>query len=152
MSITCHSVGRLLTPAGESAAALEALWEAIWRSDRIPPALLEYCRLVLAKVNRAEAELTVSHPAAGADSLKAACVLDGDPMTDPRFTPAERAALEFAEAYGLDAASITDEQADAVKRHWGEPGLVFLIEALGMIDSRMRLALMMPVLLPQSTH
>jgi hypothetical protein len=40
----------------------------------------------------------------------------------------------------MDAQSIGDEQADEVKAHFGEPGLVLLIEALGCIDGRIRTA------------
>ncbi|MGO9804437.1 MAG: hypothetical protein ACLPTL_13495, partial [Steroidobacteraceae bacterium] len=52
----------------------------------------------------------------------------------------EKALLLFAECYGLDPQSIPDELADEVKAFLGEPGLVFLIEALGCIDGRIRTA------------
>jgi hypothetical protein len=39
-----------------------------------------------------------------------------------------------------------DELADGVKRHFGEAGLVCLIEALGFIEGRIRLALMFTAL------
>ena len=48
--------------------------------------------------------------------------------------------LLFCECYGLDPQSIADEVADQAKEHLGEPGLVFLIEALGCLDARIRTA------------
>ena len=48
--------------------------------------------------------------------------------------------LLFTECYGLDPQSIADDVADEVKNCLGEPGLVFLIEALGCLDGRMRAA------------
>jgi hypothetical protein len=58
----------------------------------------------------------------------------------PDFTDAEKAVLQFAEYYGLDPQGIPDEVAESVKAHLAEPGLVFLIEALGCIDGRIRTA------------
>ncbi|MGD9598223.1 MAG: hypothetical protein AB7G76_11615 [Steroidobacteraceae bacterium] len=55
--------------------------------------------------------------------------------------------------YGQDPQAITDELAGAVKAHFGETGLVALIEALGVIDGRIRLAMMLGALLPrEGTH
>ncbi len=54
--------------------------------------------------------------------------------------------LEFAEIYAQDPGALTDELADGVKRHFGEAGLVCLIEALGFIEGRIRLALMFTAL------
>ena len=45
-----------------------------------------------------------------------------------------------------------DELADGVKRHFGEAGLVCLIEALGFIEGRIRLALMFTALGAVTAH
>lgn len=69
------------------------------------------------------------------------------------MSSAEHAALEFAEVYGQDPEAITDQLAAAVKAHFGEAGLVALIEALGMIDGRIRLGMMLgPLLAAESSH
>ena len=46
----------------------------------------------------------------------------------------------MAEVYSQDPAAITDEMAEAVKGVYGDTGLVVLIEALGFIDGRIRMA------------
>ncbi|MBK7729731.1 MAG: hypothetical protein IPJ33_14905 [Gammaproteobacteria bacterium] len=73
-------------------------------------------------------------------------LLTGNYFRDPQFSPAERAVLEFTEIYAQDPAAISDDLADAVKEHFGETGLMCLIEALGFIDGRIRLALIFSTL------
>jgi hypothetical protein len=41
----------------------------------------------------------------------------------------------------MDCSAITDAQADAVKAHIGEEGLVALLQALGVFDGLIRLGL-----------
>ena len=41
----------------------------------------------------------------------------------------------------MDARAITDAQADAIKQHYGEVGLVALLQALGVFDAVIRLGL-----------
>ena len=48
--------------------------------------------------------------------------------------------LLFTECYALDPQNIAEEVAQEAKDHLGEPGLVFLIEALGCLDARIRTA------------
>jgi hypothetical protein len=67
-------------------------------------------------------------------------VLAGAADKSAAFTASEKAVLLFAECYGLDPQSIPDPVADEVKACLGEAGLVFLIEALGCIDGRIRTA------------
>jgi len=67
-------------------------------------------------------------------------VLAGTAGSDPAFSAAERAVLEFTELFWMDAQSIDDAAAEAVAAHHGEAGLVLLIEALGLIDGRIRAA------------
>ena len=86
------------------------------------------------------------------DSGKRAAVLAGSYTRDDRVSPSERAAVEFAEVYAMDAQAITDDLARGVVAHFGEPGLVALIEALGFIDGRIRLARMLGPLFDRGTH
>ncbi len=60
---------------------------------------------------------------------------------EPTFSVVERAVLDFTEYYYMDPQSIPDEVASKVVDLTGENGLVCLVEALGFIDSRIRLAL-----------
>ena len=48
------------------------------------------------------------------------------------FSAAQKACLAFAEVYAMDPQAISDEQAEVVKVHYGDSGLVALIEALGV--------------------
>ena len=57
------------------------------------------------------------------------------------MSASEKALLDFTEYYFMDPQSIPDEVAAAVVGQCGENGLVCLVEALGFIDSRIRLAL-----------
>jgi hypothetical protein len=60
--------------------------------------------------------------------------------TDGQFAPGEVAVLSLAEVYAQDPAAITDAMADEVKAVYGDAGLIVLIEALGFIDGRIRMA------------
>lgn len=123
----------LYRSGGEMARRHEALWQAVWQQPYVPVRVLELCRLRLAKLHGATRELQTH--AEGATSA------------------AERAALEFAEIYGQDPQAVTDELAAAVKTHFGEAGLVALIEALGVIDGRIRLGMMLgPLLATDNAH
>jgi len=62
--------------------------------------------------------------------------------SDNCFSVAERACLAFTEVYAMDVQALTDEQADAVKTHFGDAGLVLLVEALGIFDGMTRLSLL----------
>ena len=141
----------LARSGGELARRHEALWKAIWEQPHVPASILELCRLQLAVLHGAAREFDIPPPPgrpAEVDGGKVAGVLAGRWAREPRFSSAERAALAFTEIYGQDPQAITDELADEVKTHFGEAGLVALIEALGAIDGRIRLGLMLGELLP----
>lgn len=147
----CSLTATLARSGGELARRHEALWQAIWEQGHVPATTLELCRLRLARLHGAAREFEASPPLgppAGVDSGKIAGVLAGRWTREPCFSPAECAALEFAEIYGQDPQAITDELAEEVKTHFGEAGLVALIEALGVIDGRIRLGMMLGALLP----
>ena len=80
----------------------------------------------------------------------AASVIRGRFASDGQFSPGEIAALSLAEVYAQDPAAITDAMADAVKESYGDAGLVVLIEALGFIDGRIRMARLASALAPVS--
>jgi hypothetical protein len=130
-----------LSRAGPAAETFAELWRTLWRQAYIKPEELELCRLTFARLHADEEELAA--PNAFAPVLSAArreAVLSGKALESADFTPGEKAILLFAEYYWLDPQSITDEAADDVKKHYGEAGLVFLIESLGVIDGRIRSA------------
>ena len=140
MNTTSITLGDVVTRAGSAAPAFETMWQALWSQRRIPPALLELCRLRLAQLHGAAAELTVAHPAVQVSPARRDSVIRGGFATDGQFAPGEVAVLSLAEVYAQDPAAITDGMADAVRRTYGDAGLVVLIEALGFIDGRIRMA------------
>jgi hypothetical protein len=50
--------------------------------------------------------------------------------------------LAFTEVYAMDAQALTDTLAADVKTHFGDAGLVLLVEALGILDGMTRLSLL----------
>ena len=144
-AITTESLTGVLQAGGVLSADYNAVWDAVWRQTHIPASVLELCRLRLAQLHGATAEQALRHPDL-LDAEKNAALLDGSYHKDPRFSAAELAVLEFTEIYAQDPAAISDDMADAVKQHFGEAGLVCLVESLGFIDGRIRLALMFSAL------
>ena len=132
-----------LTKAGPAAESFARLWVSLWQQDHVPAMTLELCRLTLARMHDDAAEIAAASPFLASNAISAArrqAVLAGEALDHPDFSEAEKAAMLFAEYYWMDAQSITDEAADAVKAHGGEAGLVLLIEALGCIHGRIRTA------------
>jgi alkylhydroperoxidase family enzyme len=140
MSFTSVTVELGASPDIED--AFHSVWEALGHQNHLPPALLELARLRLAAMHRADDEMAMRSPwATGLSEQKAASTLAGNWHRDPNFNASDRAILAFTEVYAQGAEFITDELAADVKDHFGDTGLVCLIEALGFIDARIRLAL-----------
>lgn len=120
------------------AERFDALYRSLWTQRHIPPATLELCRLRLAQLHRSDVEIQRSDceiPCSQRDNLTRW-------ESDNRFSAADRACLAFTEIYAMDVQALTDEQADAVKAHFGDAGLVLLVEALGIFDGMTRLSLL----------
>jgi alkylhydroperoxidase family enzyme len=120
------------------ATAFDALYQALWTQPHLPAATLELCRLRLAQLHRCAAELQrrdCDIPVGKRENLQSWPVHN-------EFSDADRACLAFTEVYAMDAQAITDELADAVKTHFGDAGLVLLVEALGILDGMIRLSLL----------
>lgn len=131
-----------LAKAGPAAESFARLWRSLWQQAHVPPELLDLCRLTFARLHEdsEEAEAVNPHLATPVTPARRSAVIAGRVLDDAGFSDAEKAALLFAEYYWIDPQSITDEAADGVKAHFGEPGLVLLIEALGCLDGRIRTA------------
>lgn len=149
--VTSDTLSDALAPGGVMAQDFNGVWEQLWRQDHVPPRLLELCRLRLAKLHGAGAELDTLR-GLERDPARIEAVRAGRYHDSARFDAAERAVLEFAEVYAQDPGALSDELAEDVKRHFGEAGLVCLIEALGFIEGRIRLALMFTALAATSTN
>jgi hypothetical protein len=141
MTLTTRTLTPALAEGGALLDAYDAVWDALWTQPYIPAEALELCRLRLAQLHGAKAETALRVvPAIPEEQIR--LVLAGRYEGSADFSSLERAVLELAEVYAQDPSAITDAMADEIKRHVGEPGLVCLVEALGFIDGRIRLALM----------
>jgi hypothetical protein len=122
--------------------AFRAVWESLGSQRHLPNVILELSRLRLAALHRANGEMALRSPwALDLPEQKAEAVLVGKWHRRDDFDAAEKAVLAFTEIYAQGPEYITDELAAEITRHFGDAGLVCLIEALGFIDARIRLAL-----------
>ncbi|MEH6551462.1 MAG: hypothetical protein V7711_18790 [Pseudomonadales bacterium] len=119
----------------------EQFYDSIWSISQLPATTLELCRLRLAQLHNSEVDWQQQHQPI--DQQKRDALAHWDSSTV--FTPAEKACIEFTELYAMDVAAISDQQADAVKQHHDDAGLVALIEALGVFNGMTRLSLLWQV-------
>jgi hypothetical protein len=116
----------------------QALYASFWQLPQLPATTLELCRLRLAQLHNSDLDWQrqeIALPEAQRAELRRW-------PGSPHFSAADRACLALAEVHAMDARAITDEQADAVKEHYGEVGLVALLQALGVFDGMIRLGLL----------
>ena len=133
------TVDDVLGLRAEAKQAFDVLWAGLYDPARLDPRLTELCRLRVAQLVRADAELAHRVPAAVTAGLDEADVaaLSAWPTSD-RFGPAERAALAYAELFVMDPGSITDELAAEVLQQLGPGGAAALSIALATFDARAR--------------
>lgn len=117
------------------------LYRAFWTLESIPASTLELCRLRQAQLHGSE--VAWQHREVELPSLQRE-ELRHWPQSN-HFSDAERACLSLAEVHAMDAQAISDAQANAVKAHYGEVGLVALVQALGVFDTIVRLGLIWAV-------
>ena len=116
----------------------QALYASFWQLPQLPATTLELCRLRIAQLHNSDLDWhrqEVELPQAQREELRRW-------PGSGHFSAAERACLALTEVHAMDAGAITDEQADAVKEHFGEEGLVALLQALGVFDGMIRLGLL----------
>lgn len=130
------------------AGSFAPLYQSLWTQPHVPASTLELCRLRLAQLHRSAADWQREDCALPAGKREALSRWD----SDARFSPAERACLAFTEVYAMDAQAITDAHADAVKAHFGDAGLVLLVEALGILDGMTRLSLLWQLSATDAAH
>ena len=114
------------------------LYQALWAQPHLPPAVLELCRLRLAQLHGSEVEWRRREVTLAPGEAQALDRWESSELYDENL----RACLAFTEVYAMDAQALTDAHADNVKSYYGEAGLVFLVEALGILDGMTRLSLL----------
>jgi len=110
-----------------SFAVLEA---QVWATN--DPVLLDCCRIRLAQLVGREVEPRCA-PVDKVAGLRRW-------PTDPAFTEAERAVLDFCEHYAIDAGSVTDAHAARLHEHFDEPALAALTTGIAFFDAVARVA------------
>jgi alkylhydroperoxidase family enzyme len=120
------------------AASFTALYQSLWVQPHLPAEVLELCRLRLAQLHRCAVEWQRNDCEIPPDKRNHLAQWN----THSLFFDAERACLAFTEVYAMDTQALTDELAAAVKAHFGDAGLVMLVEALGIFDGMTRLSLL----------
>lgn len=101
------------------------------------PALVALCRLRIAQIVGAAPEPQSAHL-----SDEKVAALRSWP-TSPLFSETDRAALNFAEKYVMDASSVDDADCAALRAHLSDPEVTTLVIAVAMADAmaRFRVAL-----------
>lgn len=128
----------LMSQLPEIGDLFQALYASFWQLPQLPATTLELCRLRMAQLHRSALDWHIQEvqlPQAQREELTRW-------PASPHFSAAERACLALTEVHAMDAGAITDAQADAVKAHYGEVGLVALLQALGVFDGMIRLGLL----------
>lgn len=133
-----HDRDSTISALPEISAKFDQLYSSFWKQPYIAFETLELCRLRLAQLHSSAVDLQREEYAVVAQKREALAQWN----TDTQFSDAERACLELTEIYAMDAQAISDEQAEAVKKHYGDAGLLVLIQALGVFDSMTRLSLL----------
>tara|TARA_B110000014_G_C20071406_1_gene558805 strand:+ start:456 stop:899 length:444 start_codon:yes stop_codon:yes gene_type:complete len=101
----------------------------------VDPALLDLCRLRMAMLLGCESELEISH--SDLDSEKVESLSQWSSSNS--FNECEKSCLRFTEEFIVDVSSIPDSSAFAVRDHLGEEGFVNFVNALLVVEQRIRL-------------
>jgi alkylhydroperoxidase family enzyme len=119
------------------AEQLRAADDAAWRATS--PRLLELCRVRIAVLLGCGAEADARTPDSGVPDEVLLAIRSWP--SDPRFDERDRACLAFAEHFVIDVASIDDGTVAAVSEHLGDEGLANFVNALLVVEQRIRLRL-----------
>ena len=119
---------------------LDDLHDAVWGA--VDPALLELCRLRIARLLGCQAEEERRTPAALAAGLDEATIAELAAWpTSARFGPRERACLAVCEQLVIDVAGMSDEVALAAVDQLGPQTFRDFVTALLVLEQRQRLRL-----------
>lgn len=114
-------------------------YATLWDHNLVPPNLLELCRLHIAGIHGCEAERAIHHLHAGVTGQQIAAL---DSWRDAAcFSPAERAALAFAEKIPWQHHGVTDDDVAALREHLTDAEVVALTVAAAVFDTNCRLRL-----------
>jgi hypothetical protein len=117
----------------DALTALDAAYAAAWAATDAE--LLTLCRNRMAMLLRHQP--TLDQLTADATQALAAW------PSSTTLTDLQRAALEFTEQYIIDVASLSDAQADALRKHLDDAEFATFVNALLVVEQRMSLELVL---------
>tara|TARA_B100001094_G_scaffold291927_1_gene310679 strand:- start:18 stop:461 length:444 start_codon:yes stop_codon:yes gene_type:complete len=97
--------------------------------------ILGLCKLRIAMILGCDSEVDAMSPPL--NSLKVSDLSQWP--TSNQFSDLEKSCLRFSEEFTIDVASIPDDSAFAIRNHLGDEGFVNFVNALLVIEQRMRL-------------
>ena len=115
------------------ASQLEEIHGLAW--EVMDSALLDLCRLRVAMLLHCDSELEVSNSDLDSEKIASLSVWSSSSL----FSESEKACLRFAEEFIIDVSSIPDSSAFAVRGCLGEEGFVNFVNALLVVEQRIRL-------------
>lgn len=118
----------IVTEAPSLKNGFDAFYQSFHSQSYVPVQTLELCRLRVAQLHQSETEFARVDYSLEPE-LKAAL---SQWSQSALYSEAEKLSLSFAEVYTMDPQAISDDDADGVKMHYGDAGLIVLIEALGV--------------------
>ena len=101
----------------------------------VDPALLALCRMRVAMLLDYQYELGISKNDLDAEKISSLSQWSSSSL----FTERERSCLRFTEEFVVDVSSIPDSSAFAVRDHLGDEGFVNFVNALLVVEQRIRL-------------
>jgi len=112
---------------------LEEIHGLAW--EVMDSALLDLCRLRVAMLLNCDSDLEVSNSDLASEKI----VSLSEWSSSSLFSESEKACLRFSEEFIVDVSSIPDSSAFDVREHLGEEGFVNFVNALLVVEQRMRL-------------
>ncbi len=118
------------TAVADNLADIHGLaWEVV------DPALLDLCRLRVAMLLGCRSELEILNSDLSSEKIASLAQWPSSSL----FNECEKSCLRFVEEFVVDVSSIPDSSAFAVRDHLGEEGFVNFVNALLVVEQRIRL-------------
>ncbi|MEC7924103.1 MAG: hypothetical protein VYB80_02690 [Actinomycetota bacterium] len=118
------------TAVADNLADIHGLaWEVV------DPVLLDLCRLRVAMLLGCQSELGILNSDLSSEKMASLAEWPSSSL----FNECEKSCLRFVEEFVVDVSSIPDGSAFAVRDHLGEEGFVNFVNALLVVEQRIRL-------------
>jgi alkylhydroperoxidase family enzyme len=126
----------------EAFVAYAAYVDEVWSAPDLPAGTLELCRLRMAQLLGAVAEMGWRLGSVPPTFESKVARLSLWP-TDPSFSALDRACLAFAEQFLMDVQALDDATCEAVSTRVGDAGLTTLAIGVGLAEGLIRAAVVL---------